>query len=175
MQGELERYNDIIQTRLSQGIVERAEEVVRTEESSTFLISPFLLAAVIKAHLHRYKMVNPELVDDLISGGETIKQTLEIKMTATAILGEATFKLHKWNSNNQKLEVETATSDEESQSYAKRQVGTRKGESKLLGVPWDKEKDEIKVSFPISTAEPTKGASLENSQKSTIHSVWLHP
>ena len=38
MQGELERYNDIIQTRLSQGIVERAEEVVRTEESSTFLI-----------------------------------------------------------------------------------------------------------------------------------------
>ena len=175
MQGELERYNDIIQTRLSQGIVERAEEVVRTEESSTFLISPFLLAAVIKAHLHRYKMVNPELVDDLISGGETIKQTLEIKMTATAILGEATFKLHKWNSNNQKLEVETATSDEESQSYAKRQVETRKGESKLLWVPWDKEKDETKVSFPISTAEPTKGASLENSQKSTIHSVWLHP
>ena len=58
--------------------------------------SPFLLAAVIKAHLHRYKMVNPELVDDLISGGETIKQTLEIKMTATAILGEAAFKLHKW-------------------------------------------------------------------------------
>ena len=48
-------------------------------------------------------MVNPELVDDLISGGETTKQTLEIKMTATAILGEATFKLHKWNSNNQKL------------------------------------------------------------------------
>ena len=41
-------------------------------------------------------MVNPELVDDLISGGETIKQTLEIKMTATAILGEAAFKLHKW-------------------------------------------------------------------------------
>ena len=101
-------------------------------------------------------MVNPEPVDDLIRGGETTKQTLEIKMTATEILGEATFKLHKWNSNNQKLEVETATSDEESQSYAKRQVGTRKGESKLLGVPWDKEKDEIQVSFPISTAEPTK-------------------
>ena len=115
--------------------------------------SPFLLAAVIKEHLHRYKMVNPELVDDLISGGETTKQTLEIKITATAILGEATFKLHKWNSNNQKLEVETATSDEESQSYAKPQVETRKGESKLLGVPW--EKDKIKVSFPISTAEPT--------------------
>ena len=129
-------------------------------------------------------MVNPELVeeiersmyvDDLISGGETTKQALEIKMTATTIFGEATFKLHKRHSNNRELEVETATSDEESQSNAKQQLGTRKGESKLLGVPWDKEKDEIKVSFPISTAEPTKGASLENSQKSTIHSVWLHP
>ena len=74
-------------------------------------------------------------VDDLINGGETTKQALEIKMTATAIFGVATFKLHKWHFNNQKLEVETATSDEESQCYAKQQLGTRKGESKLLGVP----------------------------------------
>ncbi|XP_066029903.1 uncharacterized protein [Pocillopora verrucosa] len=127
--------------------------------------SPFLLAAVIKEHLQRYKMVNPELVeeiersmyvDDLISGGETTERALEIKMTATTIFGEATFKLHKWHSNDRELEVETATVDEESQSYAKQQLGTRKGESKLLGVPWDKEKDEIQVSFPISTAEPTK-------------------
>ena len=29
MQGELEKYNDIIQTQLSQGIVERADEVVK--------------------------------------------------------------------------------------------------------------------------------------------------
>ena len=136
--------------------------------------SPFLLAAVIKEHLQRYKMVNPELVeqiersmyvDDLISGGETTKQALEIKMTATAILGVATFKLHKWHSNNQKLEVETSTSDEESQRYAKQQLGTRKGESKLLGVPWDKEKDEIRVSFPISTAEPTKRGILRKVAK----------
>ncbi|XP_058966951.2 uncharacterized protein [Pocillopora verrucosa] len=119
-------------------------------------------------------MVNPELVeeiersmyvDDLISGGETTKQALEIKMTATAILGVATFKLHKWHSNNQKLEVETSTSDEESQRYAKQQLGTRKGESKLLGVPWDKEKDEIRVSFPISTAEPTKRGILRKVAK----------
>ena len=89
-------------------------------------------------------------------GGETTKQTLEIKVTATTIFGEATFKLHKWHSNNRELEVETATSDEESQSYAKQQLETRKGESKLLEVPWDKVKDEIQVSFPISTAEPTK-------------------
>ena len=252
MQGKLERYNDIIQSQLSQGIVEHTDEVVKdgrefyishkvvvckiaesTEirivydasarvnasvpslnecleigpslqnqlwnvlvrcrfylvaiagdlkqdalrfhrikdmaskqvETSWFtrvlfglVLSPLLLGTVIKEHLQRYKMVNMELVekiecskyvDGLISGGETTKQALEIKITATAIFGEATFKLHKWHSNNRELEVETATSDEESQSYAKQQLGTRKGESKLLGVPWDKEKDEIQVSFPI--------------------------
>ena len=46
-------------------------------------------------------MVNPGLieeiwhsmyVDDLVSGEETTKKTLEIKMTATTIFGEATFK-----------------------------------------------------------------------------------
>ena len=52
--------------------------------------SPFVLAAVIKEHLQRYKMVSPEQVeeiersmhvDDLISGGETTKQVLEIMMS----------------------------------------------------------------------------------------------
>ncbi|XP_066017923.1 uncharacterized protein [Pocillopora verrucosa] len=187
MQGKLERYNDIIQSQLSQGIVEHTDEVVKdgrefyishkvvvckiaesTEIRIVYDASARVNASVpslnecleigpslqnqlwnvlvrfIKEHLQRYKMVNMELVekiecskyvDDLISAGETTKQALEIKITATAIFGEATFKLHKWHSNNRKLEVETATSDEESQSYAKQQLGTRKGESKLLGVP----------------------------------------
>lgn len=73
-------------------------------------------------------MVNPELVEeiersmyveDLITGGETTEQALEIKMTATTIFGEAAFKLHKWHSNNRELEVETTTYGEERQSYAK--------------------------------------------------------
>ena len=45
---------------------------------------------------------------------------------------------------------------QKSQSYAKQQLGTKKGESKLLGLPWDIGKNEIQVSFPTSTAEPTK-------------------
>ena len=56
-------------------------------------------------------MVNPELmeeierrlyVDDFINGKKTTNQALEIKMTVTAIFGEATFKQYKWQSNNQK-------------------------------------------------------------------------
>ena len=106
--------------------------------------SPFLLAAVIKEHLQRYKMVNPELVeeiersmyvDDLISGGKTTKQALEIKMTATTIFGEATFKLHKRHSNNRELEVETATSDEESHWLRQTTSGNQKGRIKTAGSP----------------------------------------
>ena len=87
---------------------------------------------------------------------ETLRFTRVLFGLAPSPFLLATFKLHKWHFNDRELEVETATVDEESQSYAKQQLGTRKGESKLLGVPWDKEKDEIQVSFPISTAEPTK-------------------
>ena len=82
-------------------------------------------------------------------------------MTATTIFGEAILKLHKWHSNNRELEVETTTSDEESQSYAKQQLAIRKGESKL----WDIEKEEIQVSIPTSTAAPTKGGILRKVAK----------
>lgn len=67
--------------------------------------SPFLLAAVIKEDLQRYKSVNPKLVeeiersmyvDDLITGRESVKQALEAKQTAQTIFNEATFELHKW-------------------------------------------------------------------------------
>ena len=102
--------------------------------------SPFLLAAVIKEHLQRYKMVNPELVeeiersmyvDDLISGGETTKQALEIKMTATTIFGEATFKPHKWHFNHRELELETATS--EKSELCQTATGNQKGRIKTAG------------------------------------------
>ena len=81
-------------------------------------LSPLLLDAVIKQHLQRYKLVSPELVeeierikyeDDLISGGETTNQASEFKMTSTIIFVEATFELHKWHSNNRELEIETVT------------------------------------------------------------------
>ena len=60
--------------------------------------SPFLLAAVIKEHLQRYQSVNPKCsmyVDDLITGGESVKQVLEVKQTAQTIFNEVSFELHK--------------------------------------------------------------------------------
>ena len=80
--------------------------------------SLFPLATVIREHLLRYKSVNPKLVeeversiyvDDLITGGESVKQALEAKQTARAIYSEATFELHKWQSNVRDLEADSSS------------------------------------------------------------------
>ena len=109
-------------------------------------------------------------VNDLIRGGESVKQALEAKQTARAIFSEATFELHKWKSNVRDLEANNSSPDEESQTYAKQQLGARKGESKWLGVPLNKERDEIQVSFPTITAEQPRGLSWQRSLKSMIRS-----
>ncbi|XP_022808893.1 long-chain-fatty-acid--CoA ligase 5-like [Stylophora pistillata] len=78
-------------------------------------------------------MMNPEPVEkikrsmsvnDLIRGGKTTKQALEIKMTATKV-GEATLELNEWHSNIRDLEVESMTSDGESQGYVRRQLDVK--------------------------------------------------
>lgn len=97
-------------------------------------------------------------------------QALEVKQTAKTIFSEATFQLHKWQSNVQALEAETVTSDEDGQSYAKQQLGVKKGKSKLRRVPWDKKRDEIQVSFPISMAVSTKRGMREKLPKFTTRS-----
>jgi hypothetical protein len=75
--------------------------------------SPFLLGGVLAAHLDKWEGRRPKdveeirrslNVDDLLSGGETVEQASQRKEAATAILEEATFKLHKWASNESALE-----------------------------------------------------------------------
>ena len=94
--------------------------------------------------------------DDLIIGGETTDRALELKHGAKSIFHEANFELHKWHLNEPALEAETTPQVEVEQSYAKQHLGVNKGESKLLGVPWDKKRDTIQVSFPSQAADPTK-------------------
>ena len=73
-----------------------------------------------------------------------------------SVFSEATFELHKWHSNTRELEAEATKPEDEDESYAKQQLGVTTGELKLLGVPWNKETDEIQVNFQASTAELTK-------------------
>ena len=95
-------------------------------------------------------------VEDLISGRETTDQALELKHGAKSIFIGANFELHKWHLKEPALEAETTSPVEEEQSYAKQHLGVKKGESKLLRLPWGKKRDTIQVSFLSQAADPTK-------------------
>ena len=129
--------------------------------------SPFLLGGVIQQHLDKHQPHHPEVVkaeiqkslyvDDLVSGGETIEKVNQLKKTSVEIFNDGTFQLHKWHSNVLALEVEeTHLSSSTVETFAKQQLGVRSGQTTLLDLPWDKERDVIKVEIPSDKAPPTK-------------------
>ena len=65
------------------------------------------------------------------------------------------FELHKWNSNVAELEADNQLT-EDSQTYAKEQLGVKTNEAKLLGLPWDKVEDTLAVTFSGELQEATK-------------------
>ena len=96
----------------------------------------------------------------MTGGGETTNIAQNLKESATSILGEACFELYKWHSNESVLQINSQLDNEPEQSYAKEQLGVQKGETKLLGLPWDKREDIIGVTLPTESAEPTKRSIL---------------
>ena len=100
-------------------------------------------------------------VDDLVSGKPTAEQAQEMKKNAIEIFDDAKFILHKWHSNNRKLE-DNSSGDEE-MPFAKQQLGTSsQGDGSLLGITWSKEEDNIKVCAPSSEVTITKRRILSN-------------
>ena len=148
-------------------------EVLRFTRALFGLVqSPFLLGGTLQYHLQSLKGRYPKEVDeilkslyveDLITGGETTKEVCHLKNTAVAIFGEAGFELHKWHSNEQTLESEANGEQEdekEDESHAKEQLGVKPGETKMLGLPWDKLKDTMAVTFPAAPPDVTKRETL---------------
>lgn len=104
--------------------------------------SPFLLGGTIQQHLESLREKYPKVVaevekslyvDDVITGGNSREEVLELKNTAVQIFGEAKFDLHKWHSNVSELEERDESSDN-GQSYAKQQLEVKPGETKMLGL-----------------------------------------
>ena len=77
------------------------------------------------------------------------------------IFKEAGFELHKWHSNDKKLESEYVGETDSEQSYAKHQLGVRPEETKSLGLNWNKVKDTIAVSFSAKLGDMTKRGALQ--------------
>jgi hypothetical protein len=127
--------------------------------------SPFLLGGVIQQHLESWHPKHPAVVDeidkslyvdDLVSGATTTEKASQLKDKATEIFQDATFDLHKWQSNDKELET-PSSSKQEDETYAKEQLGIpTKENGKLLGLDWNKEKDTISISFPSDKAESSK-------------------
>lgn len=127
--------------------------------------SPFLLAGVIKQHLESCRAKFPDLireidkslyVDDLVSGGPTVREAQEIKAGAIDVFGQASIKLHKWHSNVPGLEAPEDSMSEET-TFAKEQLGTPKaGGGSILGLTWNKNDDVLEIKFPADRASVTK-------------------
>ena len=128
--------------------------------------SPFLLGGTLHQHLEgmkeRYPCAVEEIkkslyVDDVITGGETTDKVHKLKESAVAVFGEAQFELHKWHSDEPELQLEASGEPEDGkQSYAKEQLGVKPGETKMLGLPWNKSEDTIAVTFREAFPEVSK-------------------
>ena len=127
--------------------------------------SPFLLGGVIESHLDAWSMRYPEevarlrrsfYVDDLLSGGNDVPQAQARKERAIEIMKDATFELHKWNSNCPELEGTRDVNKCEDRSFAKQQFQVSPNESSLLGLKWDKAADRLSVVFPRNECATTK-------------------
>ena len=118
--------------------------------------SPFLLAGVVQQHLQHCQERFPAEVEDLIGGGETSAKVLKLKETSRTIFREAHFELYKWHSNDLNLEMVNSVAHDQEQSYAKDLLGAKSGETKLLGLLWNKKEDTVVVSAPKQQFEPMK-------------------
>jgi hypothetical protein len=91
-------------------------------------------------------------VDDLMMGSASVCETEEKKMIATEVFEDASFKIHKWHSNQSTLEAGEAESVHEDgeETYAKQQLGgTNNRKGKLLGLPWNREQDTLSVEMSV--------------------------
>ena len=141
-------------------------EVLRFTQALFGLVqSPFFLAGTLKLHLENLKEKYPAeveeilrslYVDDVITGGSTTDEVQDLKKTIVTVFGEAKFDMHKWNSNEPQLECENVVPVDEQPSYAKQQLGVKEGETKMLGLPWNKSEETIAVAFPEEPVDVTK-------------------
>ena len=138
--------------------------------------SPFLLGGVINQHLDNWEDRYPEIVkelcdgiyvDDLMTGGTTVKETEEKKATAVEVFEDATFTIHKWHSNAPELEpISGAPNEQEETTYAKSKLGgVKQPEGKLLGLPWNRKQDTLSVTLTKEYDTATKRGILSKLAK----------
>ena len=88
---------------------------------------------------------------------EVVAQPRERKSSAIEIFSDTKFVLHKWTSNVTELEDNHNQEEKNGDlSFVKQQLGSQQNESKVLGLPWDKDMDTLTVNFPKNKIPTTK-------------------
>ena len=119
--------------------------------------SPFLLNAVLRYHLSKYKEEDPEFsatlsrsfyVDDIVLGCKDVNEGKELYEKSKVRMMEGGFNLRKWKTNDQLLaeefkektdELEPCMCEPNDDTYAKEMFGRECSDSKtkVLGLTWD--------------------------------------
>ena len=91
-----------------------------------------------------------------LQGGRKWAEVKKIKEKTIELFKKGGFNLHKWNSHVPSLESKSAEGKQEL-TYAKQILSQDSNEIKILGLCWNKEKDNISVVKPITKEKwPTK-------------------
>ena len=91
-------------------------------------------------------------VDDLATGGESIRKVDKIKGNSVKLFQRGGFNLHKWHSNEQALETNDSV-NENDLNFVKQQLGTKPKETKIL---WYKREDSFIIQVPNANKYPAK-------------------
>ena len=98
-------------------------------------------------------------VDGVIGGGDNIESAKTFKDKTAKILDGAGFKLHKWHFSvaemKEELKIETG------ETYAKQLLSKGNAKTKIVGIFWNKQVDQLKVNFPQCETEATKRGVLQ--------------
>ena len=98
-------------------------------------------------------------VDDMFENVESVKA---FKENIVKIFDEAGFKLHKLHSSIAELKEEEDHSQiETDETYSKQQQSKEDMKTRILGISWNKQDDQLEMKFPQSQTEATKRGVLE--------------
>ena len=128
--------------------------------------SPFILNAVLRHHIEKYRNVDPDFcdrlsqsfyVDDLVTGAQSVEETHALYLKAKERMKEGGFSRRKWKTSDSALAHKIAAEEGQNmktrsnveraeETYAKTTLGNHdqdKSSVKILGLKWNNNQDEF--------------------------------